>query len=72
MEILKVMGDRLRSLRKERRLRQADIAEILGITQTHYQRVEKGKINIPTLTLCALADYFGVSIDYLVGRSEER
>ncbi len=72
MRTLQIMGDRLRSLRKERRLRQADIAELLGVTQTHYQRVEKGKINIPTLTLCILADYFEVSLDYLVGRSEER
>jgi len=73
METLKILGERLRLLRKERkRLRQADMAEMLGITQAHYQRIEKGKINISTLTLCTLADYFGVSIDYLVGRSEER
>ena len=72
METLQILGARLCSLRKERRLRQVDVAELLGVTQTHYQRVEKGKINIPTLTLCTLADYFGVSTDYLLGRSEER
>ena len=72
MEILQILGARLCSLRKERRLRQVDMAEMLDITQTHYQRIEKGKINIPTLTLCTLADYFGVSTDYLLGRSEER
>lgn len=72
METLKILGERLRLLRKEKRQRQIDIAEILGITQAHYQRVEKGKINIPTLTLCFLADYYGVSTDYLLGRSEER
>lgn len=69
---LKILGERLRLLRKERRMRQVDVAELLGITQAHYQRIEKGKINIPTLTLCILADYFGVSTDYLLGRSEER
>ena len=53
-------------------MRQIDLAELLGITQAHYQRMEKGKINIPTLTLCILADYFEVSTDYLLGRSEER
>ena len=72
METLQILGARLCSLRKERRLRQVDVAELLGVTQTHYQRVEKGKINIPTLTLCILADYFEVSTDYLLGRSEER
>lgn len=69
---LKILGERLRLLRKERRMRQIDLAELLGITQAHYQRMEKGKINIPTLTLCILADYFEVSTDYLLGRSEER
>ena len=72
METLHILGNRLCSLRKERQLRQLDIAEMLGITQTHYQRVEKGKINIPTLTLCFLADYYGVSTDYLLGRSDLR
>ena len=72
METLVTMGQRLAELRKERHLRQADIAEMLHITQAHYQRVEKGKINIPTLTLCTLADYFGVTTEYLLGRSEER
>ena len=69
---LKILGERLRLLRMEKRMRQVDIAELLGITQAHYQRIEKGKINIPTLTLCILADYFDVSTDYLLARSEER
>ena len=69
---LKILGERLRLLRMEKRMRQVDIAELLGITQAHYQRIEKGKINIPTLTLCILADYFEVSTDYLLGRSEDK
>ncbi|QNL44438.1 helix-turn-helix transcriptional regulator [Oscillibacter hominis] len=72
MEILKSMGERLCALRKEKHMRQADVAELLHVTQAHYQRVEKGKINIPTLTLCFLADYFGVTTDYLLGRTDER
>ena len=69
---LKILGERLQMLRKERNKRQVDIAELIGVTQAHYQRVEKGKINSPTLTLCVLADYFEVSTDYLLGRTEER
>lgn len=72
METLKILGERLCLLRNEKTLHQSDVAELLGITQGHYQRMEKGKINIPTLTLCALADYFGVTTDYLLGRSQER
>ena len=72
MEILKIMGERLCLLRKERNMRQIDVAELIHVTQAHYQRIEKGKINIPTLTLCFLADYFGVTTDYLLGRSEKR
>lgn len=72
MEKLIGMGHRLKELRKERRLKQAEMAELLKITLQHYQRIEYGKVNIPSLTLWTLADYYGVSTDYLLGRSEER
>jgi transcriptional regulator with XRE-family HTH domain len=72
METLKMMGERLRTLRKERKLLQRDMAELLHITEVHYRRVEAGKVNIPTLTLCALADHFGVTTEYLLGRSDRR
>lgn len=61
---------RLKELRKARKLKQTDMAEFLNITVRHYQDMEYGKINIPALTLIALADYFDVSLDYLVGRSD--
>mgnify|MGYP005784557801 FL=1 len=72
METLQVLGGRLRELRKEKKLKQRELAALLGVTEVHYRRVEAGKINIPTLTLCALADYYGVTTDYLLGRSEQR
>ena len=72
METLAILGERLRTLRKERNLRQVDMAQILDITDVHYRRIEAGKINLPTLTLCALADHFGVTTDYLLGRSDHR
>lgn len=72
MEIMEIFGRRLAALRKERRLRQADMAEMLGMTIRHYQRMEYGEVNVPALTLCTLADYFGVTTEYLLGRSEER
>lgn len=72
METLKKFGIRLRELRKERKLLQRQMAELLQITDVHYRRMEAGKVNIPSLTLCALADYFGVTTDYLLGRTDER
>lgn len=63
-------ANRLKELRKSKKLKQTDMANLLNITVRHYQDIEYGKINIPTLTLIALADYFGVSLDYLVGRSD--
>ena len=65
-------GVRLKSLREEKGVTQKEIAELLGKTSRHYQDMESGKINVPGLTLIKLADYFNVSLDYLVGRSEER
>ncbi len=46
------------------------MAELLELTTRHYQQIEYGKVNIPTLTLIFLADYFDVSLDYLVGRTD--
>ena len=63
-------ANRLKDLRKTKKLKQTDMAKFLNITVRHYQDIEYGKINIPTSTLIALADYFDVSLDYLVGRSD--
>lgn len=65
-------GRRLKALRKEKGLKQKEMAELLGCTDRNYQKMEYGDINVPGLTLIQLADYFDVSLDYLVGRSEER
>ena len=72
MKTLEVFGARLKELRKERRIYQREMGELLGVTLRHYQKIEKGEINISALMLCALADHFGVTTDYLLGRCEER
>lgn len=66
MELFSV---RLKELRTTKKIKQSDMAELLNITTRHYQDIEYGKINIPMTNLIALADYFNVSLDYLVGRS---
>lgn len=72
MEILEEFSKRLHQLRKERGLRQKDMAEFFGMTLRNYQRIDAGEIDISATTLCKLADYFGVSVDYLLGRTGER
>ncbi len=69
---LEEFSARLKLLRKNKGLTQKNMAEVLGKTERHYQDIEAGRINIPTLMLIQLADYFDVSLDYLVGRDVER
>lgn len=65
-------SERLRELRKERGLKQKEMAEVCGIKVRSYQQYEYDE-NYPTvLGLLFLADYFGVSLDYLMGRKDER
>ena len=71
MEKLQTMAKRIRMLREQRGLTQKNMAEILGCTPSHYQKIEYGKVNIPTTTLMFLCDYFNVSADYLLGRTDE-
>lgn len=63
---------RLKELRKEKGIKQTEIADLIGCTTNHYQQIEYGYVNIPSLTLTCLADYFGVSTDYLLGRTDVR
>ena len=63
---------RLKELRKERKLKQKEMARFLECTDRNYQKMEYGEINVPGLTLIKLADFFQVSLDYLVGRSDDR
>lgn len=71
-KVMPEFGQRIKALREEKGLKQTEMADFLGRTEAHYQKMEYGNINVPGLTLIKLADFFEVSLDYLVGRSEER
>lgn len=60
---------RLTSLRKERKLLQADVANKVGIARATYGAYEQGSRQPDFETLEKLADFFGVSLDYLLGRT---
>ena len=65
------MRRNLKEARQKAGMTQKQVAEYLGISESHYQKIEYGEINIPGISLMILADYFGVTTDYLLGRSEE-
>lgn len=58
--------DRIKELRKEAKLTQAQMAEYLGISQQGYALYESGKRKIDFETLLKLGEYFDVSVDYLL------
>lgn len=65
-----IFSERLKTLRKEKKLTQKEIAEQIGIKQNSYSDWETGK-NEPSLEkLIVLADFFEVSLDWLVGRDK--
>ena len=59
---------RLLELRQEHNLTQKQLAKVLNISQRSYSHYETGSRQIPIELLIALADYYDVSIDYIVGR----
>lgn len=61
------MYRRIRDLRIEKRLNQTQVAKILGMSQTGYSKYETGENDVPTSILIKLADFYGTSVDYLLG-----
>lgn len=61
---------RIRELREDHDLTQSQLAEMLSMKQPQYFRYEQGYRDIPTDILIALADYYGVSTDYILGRTD--
>lgn len=66
------MTFRLRDLREDNDLTQKQISEYLLCDQSLYSKYERGEREIPLKLIIKLADYYNVSIDYLVGRSKNK
>lgn len=64
------LAKQFKKVRMENHRTQKQAAEALGISEQAYQKYEYGKVVPSALVLIALADYFDVSLDYLVGRSD--
>lgn len=63
---------RVRDLREDSDKTQKDIAQVLNMQPTVYQRYERGERELPLWAAIKLAEYYHVSLDYLVGRTDER
>lgn len=64
--------ENIRNLREDHDKKQQEIADYLHIKQTTYSKYELGKINIPIDVFIKLADYYHVSVDYLLGRTDKK
>lgn len=58
-------------MREDRDMNQTKVAKMLGMSQTGYSKYETGENDIPTNILIKLADFYDVSIDYLLNRTDE-
>ena len=66
------MYPRLRDLREDHDLSQKELAKNIGMSQTGYSKYETGENDIPTIILIKLSRFYGVSIDYLLGETNEK
>lgn len=66
------MYQHMMMLRKEKKLTQTELAQLMGVTLRQYQRYERGEQGLAIGGWIFLADFYGVSLDYLVGRSDVR
>ena len=68
---VKIFSERLSMLRKIKNVPAKDVAEAVGVSKAAISQFESGKNSPSAALLVSLADYFDVSLDYLVGRSDD-
>ena len=71
LAVVNIRFHRLKDLREDNDKFQKDVAEILRISQQYYSEYENGNRTIPITHLITLAQYYGTSIDYIVGLSDD-
>lgn len=66
------MYRRIRDLREDKDMTQKQLAEIINISQSNLSKYERGELDIPSEILIHLADFYNVSVDYLLERVDEK
>ena len=69
---MEILAKRMKELRKERKITQSDLAQALEIALVSYKRYEANERDPMAPFIKSIADYFNVSADYLLGRSDQR
>lgn len=70
--MIRVRYQRIRELREDRDLTQKQMGEILFCSQRVYSNYERGDLDIPTEILIKLADFYDVSVDYILNRTDKK
>lgn len=65
-----IFAERLKDLRKEKGLSQTELAKALNLTQRKISYLETGQLEPDLTILWVISNYFGVSCDFLIGKSE--
>ena len=60
----------IKNLREDRDLRQREVTAVLNVSQNTYSQYENGVIELTASNLIKLAEFYGVSVDYLLGRTK--
>lgn len=63
-----MISEQLTAIRKQRKFTMKDVSEAIGVSLSAYQKYENGTRDVSTETLTKLADFYGVTTDYLLGR----
>lgn len=71
MSFQNIFANRLKQLRKEKKLKQEDLGKLIKVTKTQISEIETGKKSTSIENLIIFAEYFGVSLDYLTGRTDD-
>lgn len=61
--------ERLRNLREDRDLSQAELGKVINKSQQGYSHIENGRAELKIEDLIKLCDYYGVTADYMIGRT---
>lgn len=70
--VMIMVFERIRNIREDRDIRQRQIAEYLNVSQNTYSQYENGVISLSAETAVRLAEFYGTSVDYLLGLTDEK
>ena len=68
---MNMLYERIKELRVDKDLSQKELADTLNVTRSAYSNYENGIRDVPIEVLSRLADFYGTSVDYIIGRTDQ-